>query len=117
MIKLRVPFFDLTPQFISIEREIRSALDEVFKSQQFILGPQVKALEQTIADYCETSHAVGVASGSDALFLSLLALGIETGDEVLLPSFTFFATAGAVSRIGPFQFLLISIRKPTTSTP
>ena len=100
MIKLRVPFFDLTPQFISIDREIRSALDEVFKSQQFILGPQVKALEQTIAGYCETSHAVGVASGSDALFLSLMALGIETGDEVLLPSFTFFATAGAVSRLG-----------------
>src|SRR4030043_698972 len=97
---MKVPFFDLNLQFSSIEEEIKSALDEVFKTQQFILGPKVEALEQTIAQYCQTRYAIGVASGSDALLLSLMALGIGPGDEVLLPPFTFFATAGAVSRVG-----------------
>jgi dTDP-4-amino-4,6-dideoxygalactose transaminase len=98
--KMKVPFFDLVPQFVSLENEIYSALDEVFKTQQFILGPHVKTLELAISRYTETPHAIGVASGSDALLLSLMALGIEAGDEVLLPPFTFFATAGAVSRVG-----------------
>jgi dTDP-4-amino-4,6-dideoxygalactose transaminase len=98
--KMKVPFFDLNSQFYSIEEDIKSALDEVFKTQQFILGPKVEALEQTIANYCQTRYAVGVSSGSDALLLSLMAFGIGTGDEVLRPPFTFFATAGAISRIG-----------------
>jgi dTDP-4-amino-4,6-dideoxygalactose transaminase len=100
MMKAKIPFFDLSVQFKSIEDEIRSALDEVFQNQQFIMGPQVKVLEEAIAQYCQTRYAVGVASGSDALLLSLMALGIGVGDEVLLPSFTFFATAGSVSRLG-----------------
>ncbi len=98
--KTKVPFFDLTAQFKSIEEEIKSALDEVFKTQQFILGSHVQALEEKIAQYCRTRYAMGVASGSDALLLSLIALGIGTGDEVLIPPFTFFATAGSVSRLG-----------------
>ncbi len=98
--KTKVPFFDLAVQFKSIEGEIRAALDEVFQSQQFIMGSKVQALEETIAQYCQTRYAVGVASGSDALLLSLMALGIGPGDEVLLPPFTFFATAGSVSRLG-----------------
>jgi dTDP-4-amino-4,6-dideoxygalactose transaminase len=98
--KTKVPFFDLTAQFKSIEEEIKSALDGVFETQQFILGSQVQALEEKIAQYCRTRYAMGVASGSDALLLSLIALGIGTGDEVLMPSFTFFATAGSVSRLG-----------------
>jgi len=98
--KTKVPFFDLTAQFKSIEEEIKSALDELFKTQQFILGSQVQALEEKIALYCRTRYAIGVASGSDALLLSLMALGIGTGDEVLLSPFTFFATAGSVSRLG-----------------
>ena len=98
--KIQVPFFDLKPQFKAIEHEIKSAMDEVFKTQQFIMGPQIERLEQTIAGYCSTRYAVGVASGSDALFLSLLALRVGPGDEVLLPPFTFFATAGSVSRAG-----------------
>ncbi len=97
---MKVPFFDLKPQFSSIETEIKSALDEVFRTQQFILGPQVEQLEKAIAEYSRTRFAIGVASGSDALILSLMGLGIGPGDEVILPSFTFFATAGAVSRVG-----------------
>jgi dTDP-4-amino-4,6-dideoxygalactose transaminase len=97
---VKVPFFDLKSQFSSIEGEIKSALDGVFKTQQFILGPEVENLERLIAQYCRSRYAVGVASGSDALILSLMALGIGAGDEVLLPPFTFFATAGAVSRLG-----------------
>jgi dTDP-4-amino-4,6-dideoxygalactose transaminase len=99
-VKTKVPFFDLAVQFKCIEDEIRTALDEVFQNQQFIMGPKVQALEEAIAGYCRTRYAVGVASGSDALLLSLMALGIGPGDEVLLPPFTFFATAGSVSRLG-----------------
>ena len=97
---MKVPFFDLSHQFQMMRDEVRSALDAVFKSQQFILGQEVEHLEQTIAHYCQISYAIGVASGSDALLLSLMALGIGHGDEVLIPPFTFFATAGAVSRVG-----------------
>jgi len=97
---MKVPFFDLKPQFTALQVEIRAALDEVFQTQQFILGPPVEKLEHAIAHYCQARYAIGVASGSDALFLSLMALGIAPRDEVLVPSFTFFATAGAVSRIG-----------------
>ena len=97
---MKVPFFDLWPQFQTMADEVKSALDAVFKSQQFILGREVEQLEQTIAQYCQTPYAIGVASGSDALVLALMALGIGPGDEVLIPPFTFFATAGAVSRVG-----------------
>lgn len=98
--KMKVPFFDLVPQFVSLKNEIQAALDEVFTTQQFIMGPQVKTLEEQVAQYCGTPFAIGVASGSDALLLSLMALGIGPGDEVILPPLTFFATAGAVSRTG-----------------
>jgi dTDP-4-amino-4,6-dideoxygalactose transaminase len=98
--KAKVPFFDLSTQFKSIEVEIKSAMDEVFQNQQFILGSKVQALEEAIAQYCRARYAIGVASGSDALLLALMALGIGAGDEVILPPFTFFATAGSVSRLG-----------------
>ncbi len=98
--RMRVPFFDLSKQFSSIENEVRISLEEVFKTQQFILGPQVQQLEETIASYCQTRYGIGVASGSDALLIALMALGIGKGDEVILPPFTFFATAGSVSRLG-----------------
>ena len=97
---MKVSFFDLKSQFSSIEGEVKAALDDLFKTQQFVLGPAVTHLEQVIAQYCQAGHAVGVASGSDALILSLLALGVGPGDEVLVPPFTFFATAGAVSCVG-----------------
>jgi len=98
--KTKIPFFDLAAQFKSIEGEIKSAMDEVFQNQQFILGSKVQTLEETIAQYCRSRYAIGVASGSDALLLALMVLGIGKGDEVILPPFTFFATAGAVSRLG-----------------
>jgi len=104
--KTKVPFFDLSIQFKSIEGEIKAALDEVFQTQQFILGSKVQVLEENIAQYCRTRYAIGVGSGSDALLLSLMALGIGTGDEVLLPSFTFFATAGSVSRLGAIPIFI-----------
>jgi dTDP-4-amino-4,6-dideoxygalactose transaminase len=102
---MKVPFFDLKDQFTSIEPEIRSAVDDVFKTQQFVLGPDVEKLEHAIAGYCTSRYAVGVASGSDALIISLMALGIGAGDEVIVPPFTFFATAGAVSRLGGYSCL------------
>ncbi len=97
---MKVPFFDLTSQFSLIEQEIKAAFNEVFKSQQFIMGPQIETFEKTIASYCRTRYAIGVASGSDALLLSLMSVGIGPGDEVIIPPFTFFATAGSVSRLG-----------------
>jgi dTDP-4-amino-4,6-dideoxygalactose transaminase len=115
--KMKVPFFDLSVQFKSIENEIKSALEEVFKSQQFIMGSQVQILEETLARYCRARNAVGVASGSDALLLSLMALGIGTGDEVLLPSFTFFATAGSVSRLGAIPVFVDIDQETYNMTP
>jgi dTDP-4-amino-4,6-dideoxygalactose transaminase len=97
---MKVPFFQLVPQYRLIEKEVKKALDEVMETQQFILGPKVESFEEAIATYCHARYAIGVASGSDALFLALLALGIGPGDEVILPPFTFFATAGSVSRAG-----------------
>ncbi len=91
---------DLRAQYDLIREEIRAALDEVLKSQHFILGPQVEALEQEIARYCRRRFAVGVASGTDALILALRAVGIGPGDEVIVPSFTFIATADSVSLLG-----------------
>ncbi len=97
---LAVPMLDLKQQYASIREEVQRALAEVFESQQFILGPQLRALEAEIASYLGTRFAVGVGSGTDALLLSLRAMGIGPGDEVIVPAFTFFATAECVSLLG-----------------
>ena len=112
MAKMKVPFFELISQFRTIENEIKASLNEVFETQQFIMGPKVEALEKVIAEYCQARFGIGVASGSDALLLSLMALGIGPGDEVLLPPFTFFATAGAVSRVGAIP-IFVDIEEKT----
>jgi dTDP-4-amino-4,6-dideoxygalactose transaminase len=91
---------DLRAEFAEIEREVRAALDEVLASQQFVLGLQGAAFEQELAQYSQRRFGVGVASGTDALVLGLRACGVGTGDEVIVPAFTFVATAGAVTALG-----------------
>ena len=95
-----VPLLDLKEQYKSIEGEIREAMDRVIQSQMFILGPEVAALEKEIAAYCGCKHAVGVTSGTDALLVSMMALDIGPGDEVITSPFTFFATVGSILRLG-----------------
>jgi dTDP-4-amino-4,6-dideoxygalactose transaminase len=95
-----VPMLDLAAQYQSIREELRAALDSVLARGQFILGPNVKALEEEIAACCGVPHAVGVASGTDALILALRAAGVGPGDEVIVPAFSYIATADAVSLLG-----------------
>ena len=95
-----VALLDLKRQYEAIKDEIADALKRVCDSGAFVLGPEVKSLEQNLAQYSQTEHAIGCASGSDALILALMAVNIGPGDEVLVPSFTFFATASAVSLLG-----------------
>ncbi len=95
-----VPLLDLGRQHEPLMDEMAAALARVCRSGWFVLGPDVSELEKNISAYCRVEHAVGCASGSDALLLALMACGVDRGDEVVLPSFTFFATASAVTRLG-----------------
>jgi dTDP-4-amino-4,6-dideoxygalactose transaminase len=97
---MNVKLLDLQAQYAPIREEIRRAVDEVLDTQSLVLGPHVEKFEKNLAEYCGTKHAIGVSSGSDALLCSLMALGIKPGDEVICPTFTFFATAGAIARLG-----------------
>jgi len=96
----KIPILDLQAQYQTIRDEARRAIDEVLESQQFVLGPAVEKFEREAAAYLGGKHAVGVASGSDALLLALMALGIGPGDGVIVPPFTFFATVSAITRLG-----------------
>jgi len=95
-----IPLLDLKKQYLLIKHEIDARLLEILESGNFILGPQVKDLEEEIANYCRVKFAIGVASGTDALELSLRALDIEAGDEVITTPFTFIATTEAISQVG-----------------
>jgi dTDP-4-amino-4,6-dideoxygalactose transaminase len=95
-----VPLLDVSRQYQPIRSEIARAIERVCDSGRFVLGPDCDELERRLAEYCQVPHAVGCASGSDALLLALMALGIGPGDEVLMPSYTFFATASAAWRLG-----------------
>ena len=97
---MNVPLLDLQAQYATIKDKIRAAVDGVFESQRFVLGPNVAALEAEIAKYCGVPFAVGVASGTDALLISLKALGVGQGDAVVTVPYTFFATAGVIVNLG-----------------
>ena len=97
---VHVPLIDIKAQHAALRDEMQAAFAEVLDSGQFILGPHVERFEAQLAQLCGVEHAVGISSGTDALLVSLMALDVGPGDEVIVPSFTFFATASVVSRLG-----------------
>jgi dTDP-4-amino-4,6-dideoxygalactose transaminase len=96
---MRVPLLDLKPQYLALKKELDEAVIKVAESQHFILGPEVTGMEKEFCDYLGCNHALGVSSGTDALLLALMAIDIKPGDEVIVPTYSFFATAGVVSRL------------------
>ena len=106
---IHVPLLDLNQQNQPLAAELKDTFARVLDSSQFILGPEVTEFERQVAAGVGATHAIGVSSGTDALLLSLMALGIGPGDEVLCPSFTFFATAGSVSRTGAIPVFIDSL--------
>ncbi len=96
---MRVPLLDLKPQYLSLKKELDEAVLRVAESQYFILGPEVQKMEEEFCSYLKCKHAIGVSSGTDALLLALMAINIKPGDEVIVPTYSFFATAGVVSRL------------------
>src|SRR5690349_1191094 len=95
-----VPLLDLKRQYEALRGELLAAVTRVCDSGRWVLGPDCEELERTIAQYTGARHAIACASGSDALLLALMALDVGSSDEVLCPSYTFFATASAITRLG-----------------
>lgn len=96
---MKVPLIDLRAQYVAIKDQLANAVERVFDSQQFVMGPEVLSLEEEIARYCKVEYGIGCGSGSDALLLTLMALDIGPGDEVVTTPFTFFATGSAIARL------------------
>ena len=97
---MAVPLFDTSSALDPLRKELRDAVDRVFDSQRYILGPEVSAFEQEFAAYCGAGYAIGVANGTDAITIALRAMGVGPGDEVVVPSFTFYASAEAIPATG-----------------
>ncbi|HSP16276.1 MAG TPA: DegT/DnrJ/EryC1/StrS family aminotransferase [Thermoanaerobaculia bacterium] len=97
---MAVPLLDLKQQYSKIRNDVMRVTEEVYESQVFILGKRVEAFEKDFAAYCSTKHAAGVSSGTDALLIALMVHGIGPGDDVIVPAYSFFATAGVVDRLG-----------------
>src|SRR5437660_9030782 len=95
-----IPLINLKAQFEPLREQMRAAIERVMDTQQFVMGTEVKSLEEEIARYSNTKHAVGCASGSDALLVALMALDIKAGDEVITTPLSFFATVGVIVRLG-----------------
>src|SRR5260221_2419692 len=103
---LKVPLLDLQAQYLPLREEILAAITRVCDSQRFIMGPEITALEDELARMLGIRHAIAVSSGTDALLLALMALDIKAGDEVVTTPYSFFATAGAVVRLGATPVLV-----------
>src|SRR6266508_2570340 len=106
---MAIPLLDLKQQYASIRDDVLRVTNEVYESQMFILGKRVDDFERDFAAYCHSRHAVGVSSGTDALLVALMVLGVKPGDEVVVPAYSFFATAGVVDRLGAVP-LFVDIR-------
>ena len=109
---MKVPLLNLQAQYVSLRDDVRRAIDQVFETQHFVLGENGRTLERLVAEYSQTKHAIGCASGSDALLLALMALDVGRDDEVITTPFTFFATGSAIARLGA-KPVFVDINKAT----
>ena len=113
---ISVPLLDLKPQYEALATEIDAAVAEVIISQYFILGPSVESFEQKTAEYCNTEHGIGVSSGTDALIVAMMAMGIGEGDEVITSPYTFSAPSAPSYASAPHPCSSISSQTASTTT-